>query len=81
MRKPAQMAPAIAALVTAMTMTPALAQDMTVTPGNTLTAVPAAWLGEVPHFVMMGTAGCRSYDVQLVQIADGGVVAGFAGKR
>lgn len=81
MRNPAQMAPAIAALVTAMTMTPALAQDMTVTPGNTLTAVPAAWLGEVPHFVMMGTAGGRSYDVQLTRIADGGVVAGFAGKR
>jgi len=40
MRKPALMAPAIAALVTAMTMTPALAQDMTVTPGNTLTAAP-----------------------------------------
>ena len=81
MRKPALMAPAIAALVTAMTMTPALAQDMTVTPGNTLTAVPAAWLGEVPHFVMMGTAGGRSYDVQLTRIAEGGVVAGFAGKR
>lgn len=60
---------------------PALAIDATVTPGNTLTAPPAAWLGEAPHLVVMGTIGGRTYDLQMIDMAAATGVVEFAGKR
>jgi len=60
---------------------PAVASDTTITPGNTLTAPPAGWLGEVPHLVVMGTIGGRSYDVQMADIAKAEGVVEFQGKR
>lgn len=60
---------------------PALAADATVTPGNTLTAPPAAWLGPMPHLVVMGTIAGRSFDLQMPDMARADGVAEFAGKR
>jgi hypothetical protein len=60
---------------------PALAADATVTPGNTLTAPPGEWLGEVPHLVVMGTIGGRTFDLQMTDMAKAEGVADFAGKR
>ncbi len=60
---------------------PAFAADATVTPGNTLTAPPAEWLGEVPHLVVMGTINGRAFDLQMTDMASAAGVAEFAGKR
>lgn len=48
----------------------ALADPMieTITPNNTLTAAPTAWLGETPHLVIMGTVAGRTFDVQVMDI-------------
>lgn len=71
--------PAIA--LAAALASPAAATDATVTPGNTLTAPPAEWLGAVPHLVIMGTVNGRSIDLQMTDITKAGGVAEFAGKR
>lgn len=49
----------------------ALADPITesVTPGNTLTAAPTEWLGETPHFVVMGTVNGYTFDVQYLDLA------------
>lgn len=60
---------------------PALAQDATVTPGNTLTAPPAEWLGPEPHLVLMGTLGGRPVDIQILDVASAESLATFQGKR
>lgn len=60
---------------------PALAQDATVTPANTLAAPPTEWLGETPHLVLMGTMGGRPIDVQYLDIAQAEGIAAFSGKR
>lgn len=41
----------------------------TVTPNNALTAPPAEWLGETPHFVVMGTVDGHPFDVQFTDLA------------
>lgn len=71
----------LAALALCLLPVPALAQDATVTPGNTLSAPPAEWLGETPHFVLMGTMGGRPVDIQFLDIAAAEGVAAFEGKR
>jgi hypothetical protein len=53
----------------------------TVTDGNMLAAPPAAWLGEVPHLVMMGTVNGYAFDVQFPDMAAATDVAEFAAKR
>lgn len=60
---------------------PVLAQDATVTTGNTLTAPPGEWLGDMPHFVMMGTLSGRPVDIQYLDIAAAEGIDGFEGKR
>jgi hypothetical protein len=60
---------------------PALAQDATITPGNTLTAPPTEWLGEAPHIVMMGQIAGRPVDVQFLDIAAAEGIDSFEGKR
>lgn len=40
----------------------------TVTPDNTLTAAPTEWLGDTPHFVVMGTVNGYSFDVQYLDL-------------
>lgn len=57
------------------------AADPVVTPGNALTAAPAEWLGETPHFVLMGTVSGQVLDIQFPDIAAAKDVASFAGKR
>lgn len=69
------------ALAVALLAGPALGQDATITPGNTLTEPPAAWLGEAPHLVMMGTLGGRPLDVQYLDMTAAEGVAAFEGKR
>ncbi len=60
---------------------PAMAQDATVTPGNTLTEAPATWLGETPHFVLMGTLSGRPVDIQFLDMAGAEGIDSFEGKR
>ena len=74
-----QIAPA--ALLLVSLAAPALAQDATITHGNTLTAPPEAWLGDAPHLVMMGTIAGRPVDVQLLDMAMAVGIASFEGKR
>jgi hypothetical protein len=69
------------ALSLMMLPVPALAQNATVTPGNTLAAPPAEWLGDVPHFVMMGTLAGRAVDIQYLDLAVAEGIDGFEGKR
>ena len=59
----------------------AMAQDATVTPGNILGDPPATWLGEVPHFVLMGTLSGRTVDIQFREIATATGIDNFEGKR
>ncbi|NVO25298.1 hypothetical protein [Donghicola mangrovi] len=40
----------------------------TITPNNTLTAAPTAWLGQTPHFVVMGTVNGFDFDVQYLDL-------------
>ena len=68
------------ALITALFALPVLAQDVVATDGNLLTAAPTEWLGDVPHFVMMGTVNGRALDIQLTDMA-AVAVEQFAGKR
>lgn len=61
---------------------PVFAQDATVTEGNTLAEPPAAWLGETPHLVLMGTLNGRPVDIQFLELSslpEG--VESFEGKR
>jgi hypothetical protein len=63
---------------------PALTQsaaDPVVTAGNALTAAPTEWLGDKPHFVLMGTVSGQVLDIQMPDIAAAEGVASFAGKR
>ncbi len=60
----------------------ALAQEGTVTAGNTLTESPGTWLGATPHFVLMGTLSGEPVDIQYLDLStlpEG--VAAFSGKR
>lgn len=59
----------------------AMAQDATVTPGNALAEPPAAWLGEQPHFVLMGTLSGRPVDIQFTEITAAAGIDSFDGKR
>jgi hypothetical protein len=68
-------------LLALLAATPALAQDATVTSGNTLTEPPAAWLGEVPHLVVMGTIAGRAVDIQYLDMAVAEGINDFEGKR
>lgn len=40
----------------------------TITPNNTLTEAPSAWLGDTPHLVMMGTTVGHTFDVQIMDL-------------
>jgi hypothetical protein len=60
---------------------PVCAQDAAVTSGNTLTAPPAEWLGEEPHFVLMGTLSGRQVDLQYLDMAAAEGIDSFEGKR
>ncbi|WP_138469494.1 hypothetical protein [Poseidonocella sp. HB161398] len=42
---------------------------------------PAAWLGETPHFVMVGRAGGHDFDIRYDDIAAAQGVAGLEAKR
>lgn len=60
---------------------PAAAQDpgkMAETVGNSLTTAPAAWLGDAPHFVMMGTVNGTVFNVQMMDMT---AAAFFGAKR
>ena len=70
-----------AALIPALLALPALAQEAVMTDANSLTTAPTEWLGEVPHFVMMGTVNGRALDIQMTDIAAASGVEEFAGKR
>jgi hypothetical protein len=52
-----------------------------VTAGNSLSAAPTAWLGEVPHIVLMGTIAGQTIDIQMPDIAKAADVASFEAKR
>lgn len=41
----------------------------TITPGNSLTEAPAAWLGATPHLVIMGHVNGYDFDVQYPDLA------------
>ena len=71
----------IPALIPALLALPAFADDMVKTDGNPLTAAPTEWLGEVPHFVMMGTVNGHALDIQMTDIAAATSVEDYAGKR
>lgn len=75
--------PLVALPVLALCLLPGLAaaQEATVTPGNTLTDAPAAWLGAVPHLVVMGTLNGRVLDIQYPDMAMAADIATFSGKR
>ena len=45
----------------------------TITPDNTLTESPSEWLGDAPHFVVMGTVDGFPFDVQYVDLASADV--------
>lgn len=64
-------------LATALVPSLVLADPMmeTVTAGNTLTAAPAAWLGETPHLVIMGTVDGKLFDVQVTDLASSDISA------
>ncbi len=68
-------------VVLSLVALPAFAQDATVTPGNTLTAPPAEWLGQAPHLVMMGTLGGREVNVQILDPGAAEGLDSFEGKR
>lgn len=53
----------------------------TVSTGNTLSAPPAEWLGEVPHLVIMGTVNGFEFDLQYPDMVVAPDIAEFAGKR
>lgn len=71
----------VLALSLLMLPVPVLAQEATVTPGNLLAAPPAEWLGDVPHFVMIGTLAGRAVDIQFTDMAAAEGIDSFAGKR
>ncbi len=60
---------------------PQSAADPVVTTNNAMTAAPGEWLGETPHFVLMGTVSGQVLDIQMPDIAAAEGVASFAGKR
>jgi len=65
-------APLMAVLLVPCLALPTLADPMvdTVTPGNTLTAAPTAWLGEKPHLVIMGNVDGKVFDIQVMDPSD-----------
>ena len=70
--------PALALICLAM---PAAAEETLVGTGGSLTAPPSAWLGEVPHLVMMGSVAGKAIDIQLTDMAAAADVEAFEGKR
>lgn len=52
-----------------------------VTDGNSLGAAPTEWLGDTPHFVMIGTVEGYTFDVQFLDVGMSADIATFEGKR